>query len=79
MGRKPFLLLAIIGAAVQMFLLGVSFNVTTLVIATLIRGLFDCTFTVSASSIADWAKRKDYGKSFGLMGAAIGVAFAVGT
>lgn len=77
-GRRPILLLSLIGAALDYTLLAVSSSLWMLYIGRLISGITGATGAVAASVIADTTTPTDRTKWFGRLGAAFGVGLIAG-
>lgn len=77
-GRRPILLLSLIGAALDYSLLAVSSSLWMLYIGRLISGITGATGAVAASVIADTTTPTDRTKWFGRLGAAFGVGLIAG-
>ncbi len=80
-GRKPILVIALLGTAVGFFILAlgiVSKSIFLLFFARAIDGLCGGCISVAQASIADLTRPKDRAKHFGLIGAAYGTGFIIG-
>ncbi len=77
-GRRPILLLSLMGAALDYTLLAVSSSLWMLYIGRLISGITGATGAVAASVIADTTTPTDRTKWFGRLGAAFGVGLIAG-
>ncbi len=77
-GRRPILLLSLMGAALDYTLLAVSSSLWMLYIGRLISGVTGATGAVAASVIADTTTPTDRTKWFGRLGAAFGVGLIAG-
>lgn len=77
-GRRPILLLSLMGAALDYTLLAVSSSLWMLYIGRLISGITGATGAVAASVIADTSTPTDRTKWFGRLGAAFGVGLIAG-
>jgi len=77
-GRRPVLLLSILGTAFGYFLFGIGGSLTILFIARVIDGTTGGNISTAQSYIADVTPPEDRAKSFGLIGAAFGLGFIAG-
>ena len=77
-GRRPLLLLAVFGLAVDYILTAFAPNLYWLFAGRLIAGLCGASYTIANAYIADITAPADRAKAFGMMGAAFGVGFIIG-
>ncbi len=77
-GRRPVLLLAILGLGVDYALTALSPTIVWLFVGRIIAGIFGASYTTANAYIADVTPPDQRGKAFGLLGAAFGVGFVVG-
>ena len=77
-GRKPFLLLSLLGSVLSYLLFALSTNYTQLFIARSLAGFFGASISVAMAYVADISKSKDRTKYMGLIGAAFGLGFVLG-
>ncbi len=77
-GRRPVLLLAVLGLGVDYALTALSPTVTWLFVGRIVAGLFGASYTTANAYIADVTPPDERGKAFGMIGAAFGVGFVVG-
>ncbi len=77
-GRRPLLLLAVFGLAVDYLLTAFAPNLYWLFAGRLIAGLCGASYTIANAYIADITAPEDRAKAFGMMGAAFGVGFIIG-
>ena len=77
-GRRPILLLAILGIGVDHALTAFSPTITWLFVGRLVAGLFGGSYVTANAYIADVTKPEDRGRAFGILGAALGVGFILG-
>lgn len=77
-GRRPVLLVSLLGAGNDYLLMAFSPNLTLLFIGRVISGLTGASMTVAASYMADISDDESRSKNFGLIGAAWGLGFIVG-
>lgn len=77
-GRRPMLLLSIIGTAISFFLMAFAPNALFLFIARALDGLTAGNIPVAFAVISDSTEVKDRPKAFGLVGAAFSFGFVFG-
>lgn len=77
-GRRPVLLLSLLGLATDYLLLGFAPSLAWLFAGRLIAGIFGASFSPATAALADITAPDERAKRFGLVGAAFGVGFIVG-
>jgi DHA1 family tetracycline resistance protein-like MFS transporter len=77
-GRRPFLIISILGGAISFFILGLATNLTMLFIARLVAGLTAGNISVAQAYITDVTDAKNRSRGLGLIGAAFGLGFVIG-
>lgn len=77
-GRRPVLLVSLLGLGLDYFLLAFAPDITWLVVGRLIAGICGASFTTAGAYIADITPPEKRAQSFGLIGAAFGVGFILG-
>ncbi len=77
-GRRPVLLLAVLGLGIDNALTALSPTITWLFAGRIIAGIFGASYTTANAYIADVTPPDERGKAFGMLGAAFGVGFVVG-
>ncbi|MEB9680409.1 tetracycline resistance MFS efflux pump [Bacillus thuringiensis serovar pingluonsis] len=79
-GRRPVLLIGILGYSISFFLTGLLIdNLTGLYIARSLNGLFaGALYTAATASIVDMTNENERNRYIGLMGACIGMGFILG-
>ncbi len=77
-GRRPILLLALFGFAIDYFVMAAAPTLLWLFIARMISGLCGATFAAANAAIVDISSKEDRAKVFGLTGAAVGLGFVFG-
>jgi multidrug resistance protein len=77
-GRRPVLLICVVGTALGDFLFGFANTLWLLFAARLFDGFTGGNISIAQAYIADVSSPKDRTKNFGLIGAAFGVGFIVG-
>ncbi len=77
-GRRPVLLLCLLGTGAGYFLFGAAGSLTLLFLARLMAGFAGGSITTAQAYIADVSEPRDRAKNFGLIGAAFGLGFILG-
>lgn len=77
-GRRPVLLLALFGLAVDYVILALAPSYAWLVFGRVFAGVCGASFTTALAYIADVSTDVDREKNFGLVGAAFGMGFIIG-
>lgn len=77
-GRRPVLLLSMMGLGVNYLLAALAPSIWFLLVARLIGGLTGASFSVAGAYVADITEGSRRGKSFGIIGAAFGMGFIFG-
>lgn len=77
-GRRPLLLLAVLGLAVDYVLLALAPSLVWLFIGRAIAGVCGASYVIANAYIADITTDEERAHTFGLMGAAFGLGFIIG-
>ncbi len=77
-GRRPVLLLALVGMAINYLLLAFAPNLALFAVGRMIAGAFGATFTAAGAYLADITPPEKRAQSFGYIGAAFGFGFITG-
>ncbi|MBC7659718.1 MAG: TCR/Tet family MFS transporter [Chitinophagaceae bacterium] len=77
-GRRPVLLVSLLGAGIDYILMAVAPTLSILFIGRAISGLTGASMTVASSYMADISDDSNRSKNFGLIGAAWGLGFIIG-
>lgn len=77
-GRRPIILVSLLGSAVAHLGFGLSSSLTGLMVARSFAGLFGGNISTAMAYIADITKAEDRSRSMGLIGAAFGMGFLLG-
>ncbi|MCU1499016.1 MAG: hypothetical protein JWM47_2969 [Acidimicrobiales bacterium] len=77
-GRKPVLVVSLVGTAVGSLVTGLAGAVWVLLAGRVIDGLSGASVSVAQAAVADVAAPEDRPRLLGLLGAAFGVGFVVG-
>jgi DHA1 family tetracycline resistance protein-like MFS transporter len=77
-GRRPVLLLALVGMGVNYLLLAYAPTLALFAVGRMVAGAFGATFTAAGAYLADVTPPEKRAQSFGLIGAAFGFGFITG-
>jgi MFS transporter, DHA1 family, tetracycline resistance protein len=77
-GRRPILILSLIGTVVSFVMLALAQSLTMLFIARIVDGLSGGNISTARAYVADVTEPKDRSRAFGLIGAAFGLGFILG-
>jgi DHA1 family tetracycline resistance protein-like MFS transporter len=77
-GRRPVILLALVGLGCDYVLLSLAPSIWWLVLGRVVAGLFGATFTPAGAYIADVSPPDKRAANFGLIGVAFGLGFIAG-
>lgn len=77
-GRRPILLISLLGLSVDYLLHAYAPTITWLFIGRIIAGICGASFTTANAYIADISSPETKAKYFGFMGAAFGMGFIIG-
>lgn len=77
-GRKPILLLSLLGTALSYLLMALAPSMPWLYAARILGGLSGASLTVASAYIADVSPQEKRSQNFGLVGAAFGLGFIIG-
>src|SRR5688572_28242140 len=77
-GRRPVLILSLIGTAVSFTMLALATSLSMLFAARIVDGLSGGNITTARAYIADVSTEQDRAKAYGFLGAAFGLGFILG-
>jgi MFS transporter, DHA1 family, tetracycline resistance protein len=77
-GRRPVLILSLIGTAVSFAMLAVAQSLFMLFAARIVDGLSGGNITTARAYIADISTEENRAKAYGILGAAFGLGFIIG-
>ena len=77
-GRRPLMILSLFGSCVGFLFQGLSWNITTFLMARVLAGLFGGSIPICQSYIADVIPVEQRGRYFAILGSVIVVAFLFG-
>jgi DHA1 family tetracycline resistance protein-like MFS transporter len=77
-GRRPVLLLSLLGFGIDYILLALAPNMAWLFVGRIISGITGASFTTASAYIADISTNENRAQNFGMIGAAFGLGFIIG-
>jgi DHA1 family tetracycline resistance protein-like MFS transporter len=77
-GRRPVLLAALLGFAVDYTFLAFAPSIGWLFVGRLVAGIMGASFTTAAAYIGDISSAENRAQNFGMIGAAFGLGFIIG-
>ena len=77
-GRRPVLLVSLLGTAVGFFIMGAARTLAWLFIARIIDGISGGNISTAQAYIADVTRPEERSRAMGLIGAAFGIGFVLG-
>jgi DHA1 family tetracycline resistance protein-like MFS transporter len=77
-GRRPILLVALAGAALDYLFMAFAPTLPLLFLGRIISGITGASFTVASAYIADISNNSNRSKNFGMIGAGFGLGFILG-
>jgi DHA1 family tetracycline resistance protein-like MFS transporter len=78
MGRRPILLLSLLGSTLSYFLFAFANTLELIILSRALAGIFAANISTAQAYIADITPPKDRAKGMGLIGAAFGIGFTLG-
>jgi MFS family permease len=77
-GRRPILLLGLLGSVAGYTLFAVAGTLSLLFVGRVVMGIFGATIPTAQAAVADVTRPEDRARGMGLIGAAIGLGFILG-
>lgn len=77
-GRRPILLISLLGLGIDYIFLSFAPNITWLFIGRVIAGITGASFTTAMAYIADISTPEKKAQNFGMVGVAFGIGFIIG-
>jgi multidrug resistance protein len=77
-GRKPILVLSLVGTCVSFILFGFAHSIIMLFAARILDGLTGGNISVAQAMVSDISPPKERAKNFGILGSAFGFGFVIG-
>jgi MFS family permease len=78
LGRRPILLMSLVGSTLSYFLFAFANSLPLIIISRALAGIFAANISTAQAYIADVTEQKDRAKGMGLIGAAFGIGFTLG-
>ncbi len=78
LGRRPILLVSLVGLSLDYLLLAVAPTITWMFVARIIGGVLGASITATSAYIADITPAERRAQNFGLIGVAFGIGFIAG-
>ena len=77
-GRRPVLILSLVGTAISFVMLAMAESLTMLFLARIVDGLSGGNITTARAYIADVTTEENRARAYGFLGAAFGLGFIIG-
>jgi MFS family permease len=77
-GRKPILVLSLVGTAVGSLITGLAGGIAVLYLGRILDGISGASVSVAQAAVSDVAAPDERSRLFGLLGAAFGIGFVAG-
>lgn len=77
-GRRPVILIALVGLAVDYLFLAMAPTIALLFVGRIFAGICGASFTTASAYIADVSPPEKRAQNFGMLGAAFGLGFIIG-
>jgi DHA1 family tetracycline resistance protein-like MFS transporter len=77
-GRRPVILITLVGSCLSALLIGVAHTLVLLFIARIINGISGASYATAQAYVADITTDEDRARGMGLIGAAFGIGFIIG-
>ena len=77
-GRRPIILISLVGSAVSSFLIGVAGALWFLWLARILNGISGASYSAAQAYVADVTSPEERARGMGLIGAAFGLGFILG-
>ena len=77
-GRRPLILIALLGLGINYLLLALAPSLNWLIVARIVTGIMGASITTANAYIADISTAKNRAQNFGLVGATFGLGFILG-
>lgn len=77
-GRRPVILITLVGSAVSALVIGVAGALWVLFLARIINGISGASYSTAQAYVADVTTREERARGMGMIGAAFGLGFILG-
>ncbi len=77
-GRRPVILITLLGSCVSAFMIGIAHTLLLLFVARIINGVSGASYAAAQAYVADITTDESRARGMGLIGAAFGIGFIIG-
>ena len=77
-GRRPVILISLLGSAVSSFMIGFANSIILLFVARILNGISGASYSTAQAYVADITTKENRARGMGLIGAAFGIGFIIG-
>jgi multidrug resistance protein len=77
-GRRPVILISLLGSAVSSFMIGFAGSILVLFVARIVNGISGASYSTAQAYVADITTKENRARGMGLIGAAFGIGFIIG-
>jgi len=77
-GRRPVILVTLLGSCISAFMIGIAHTLLLLFIARIINGVSGASYATAQAYVADITTEESRARGMGLIGAAFGIGFIIG-
>jgi multidrug resistance protein len=77
-GRRPVILITLLGSCVSAFMIGIAHTLVLLFVARIINGVSGASYAAAQAYVADITTDESRARGMGLIGAAFGIGFIIG-
>jgi DHA1 family tetracycline resistance protein-like MFS transporter len=77
-GRRPVILVTLLGSCVSAFMIGIAHTLVILFVARVLNGISGASYAAAQAYVADITTNEGRARGMGLIGAAFGIGFIVG-
>ena len=77
-GRRPVILISLLGSAISSFMIGFANSIILLFVARILNGISGASYSTAQAYVADITTKENRARGMGLIGAAFGIGFIIG-
>lgn len=77
-GRRPVILMSLLGSAISYVVIGLAGSVAMLFVARILSGISGASYSTAQAYVADITTKETRARGMGLIGAAFGIGFIIG-
>jgi len=77
-GRRPVILITLVGSCASAFMLGIAHTLLILFLARILNGISGASYAAAQAYVADITTNESRARGMGLIGAAFGIGFIIG-